>query len=59
MKKADVWGQCPRRKLQYCGRHGWRYICENTRGYCHPNYCLGPDGDRDDVEVAHEEVNAG
>ena len=43
MKKADIWGKCPKRKLQYCGRHGWRYICENTRGYCHPNYCLGPD----------------
>ena len=46
MKAKEIWGQCKYRKLQHNTRLGYYYICEKSRTYCHPNYCLGPDEDK-------------
>lgn len=49
LKKTEIWGDCPYRRLGWIRNGGgWSYICGKTDEGCAPNYCLGPDEDRND-----------
>lgn len=46
LKKTEIWGDCPYRRLGWIRNGGgWSYICGKTDEGCSPNYCLGPDED--------------
>lgn len=52
MRPGDIWGACPYRELLIRrGRgqlkHFIRYMCTKTDAVCNPDYCLGPDEDRE------------
>lgn len=54
MKKADVWGSCPIRRVGWAKNSGWSYICGKNDDVCCPEYCLGPD-EKDDLEEGEHE----
>lgn len=52
MRPGDIWGRCPYRELLISrGRgqlkHFVCYICSKDGKPCNPEYCLGPDEDRE------------
>lgn len=55
MKKAEIWGDCPLRRVGWAKNGGgWSYICGKCDEICRPEYCLGPD---EDVERRKESEN--
>ena len=62
MGKTDSnWGKCPKRYVGWAMNDkkvgAWSYICSKTGSYCDPDYCLGPDEDRETANEAKGETH--
>lgn len=62
MRPGDIWGACPYRELLISRGRGHlkyfvRYICTKADTVCDPNYCLGPDEDRETANEAKGETH--
>ena len=61
MRPGDIWGSCPKRYVGWSQQDGnvvgaWCYICSKNGRPCNPEYCLGPDEDREAVNEAKGET---